>query len=540
MTDAAAEMSSATPPSVSFEKSLGYALWALVGIHCILLLFWKSQPVAASRYCTAAVVFVAALCVYWRAQRLAAGEKSTLRWAGAGIILWGVAHTVETVLGPSLEASNLAVDPSDFIYLAATFPLLLSLSTTRETASMRTVSLLNWAQIALAVVLTYFRLYRMELPPAAAALVMGKIYGVTCVLLAVMAALRLLTWDTVEERRSIGLIFAFLCLYLPVELGMDFATAHWKLQAGHLFDLLWSVPFLVVGWQSLRLPMERAQAEPAQNPRRFRLLVGTLCPMLIATGVFALAASIASQHATLALTAIFLLLVIQGLHAGLLQLNYLTGRLLLLEREQELREANATLQQLSLLDPLTKVANRRRFDAALDRAWRRALRKKHRIALLIIDVDFFKSINDRHGHAYGDECLVTVARLVEQQAGRPDDLLARYGGDEFFLLLPDTDTEGAAVVAKRIHTTIKARAQASLASPFEGRLTVSIGAAVIDATASQNDPAVLVAAADKALYEAKRLGRNQTHLQVVAEQAQSSRGSESTGQSSREHSQNSF
>jgi diguanylate cyclase (GGDEF)-like protein len=518
MTDAAAEMSSAMPPSLSSRKILASALWAVVGIHVLLLLIWKTQPVAASRSCTAAVAFLGAFCVYWRAHRLAAGEKSTLRWAGTGMVLWGAAHILETLLGPSLEASNLAVDPSDFIYITAMFPLLLALSTTRETASIRTVSLLNWAQIALALVLTYFRLYRMELPAAAAALVMGKIYGVACVLLVVMAALRLLTWDTAEEKRSIGLIFTFLCLYMPVELGMDFATAHWKLEAGHLFDLLWSVPFLVAGWQSLHLPMEGAHTQAPAHPRRLRLLVGTLCPMLIATGVFALAASITSQHATLALAAIFLLLVIQGLHAGLLQLNYLTGRLLLLEREHELREANATLQQLSLLDPLTRIANRRRFDAALDRAWRRALRKKHRIALLIIDIDFFKSINDRHGHAYGDECLVTVARLVEQQAGRPDDLLARYGGDEFFLLLPDTDAEGAEVVANRIHETIKTKAQTNLPS-FERRMTVSIGGAVIDATTTKNDPAVLVEAADKALYEAKRLGRNQTHLQAAGEQA---------------------
>jgi diguanylate cyclase (GGDEF)-like protein len=519
MTDAAAEMYSATPPSLSLQKALAYALWAVVGIHFILLLLWRTQPVAISRYCTATAVFLSAFCVYWRAHRLPFGEKSTLRWAATGIVLWGVAHTVETVLGPSLAASNLAVDPSDFIYITATFPLLLALSTTRETGSMRSVAFLQWAQVALALVLTYFRLYRMVLPPAAAALVMGKIYGAACVLLAVLTALRLFTWETVEETRSIGLIFTFLCTYMPIELGMDFATAHWKLQAGHLFDLLWSVPFFVAGWQSLRLPIKAADHEKPAQSRRIRLLVGTLCPMLIATGVFALAASIASQHAVLALTAIFLLLVIQGLHGGVLQLNYLTGRLLLLEREQELREANATLQQLSLLDPLTKIANRRRFDAALDRAWRRALRKKHRIALLIIDVDFFKSINDRHGHAYGDECLVTVARLVEQQAGRPDDLLARYGGDEFFLLLPDTEKHGAEVVANRVQTTIKAQAQASLASPFEGRLTVSIGAAVIDADAN-TDPAVLVDAADKALYEAKRLGRNQTHMQVVGEQAQ--------------------
>jgi diguanylate cyclase (GGDEF)-like protein len=514
MVDAAAEMSSPARPPLPAQKILGYSLWGIVGLHAVLLLVVRSQPVVGSRTLTAAIAMLATVCVYWRALQVPIRERSTLRWAGAGMFLWGLAHLVETFLGPSLQASNLAVDASDFIYLVAAFPLLLALSTTRETASIRSVFFLNIAQIGLALLLAYFRLYRMELSPQAAATVMGKIYGVACVLLVLLSALRLCTWETAEEKRSVGLVFVFFCAYMPVELGMDYATAHWRLQAGTLFDLAWSAPFLVTGWRSLNLPTEEQDRAAESHPLRSRLLVETLCPMLLTTGVFALAASVTSQHMLLALASIFFLLVIQGLHAGVLQLNYVMGRVLLLDRERELRAANETLQQLSLLDPLTRIANRRRFDTALDGAWRRALRKKQLIALLIIDLDYFKGINDKHGHAYGDQCLVTVSRIVAKQAGRPDDLLSRYGGDEFFLLLPDTDQQGASVVAERIHAAIAAQAATNQASALDAQLTVSIGAAVIEAR-SGKDPASLVEAADKALYEAKRLGRNRTRLEVV-------------------------
>ena len=514
MMDAAVEMSSPERPPFSLQKVLAGALWVVLALHLALLLVLRTQPVAASRALTASIAILATACIYWRALAVPRRERPTLRWAGAGLLLWGVAHLVETLLGASAAASNLSVDASDFIYLVAAFPLLLALSTTPETASIRSVFWLNISQIGLALMLVYLRLYRMELPAAAAATVMGKIYGVACVLLVLLSALRLLAWETDEERRSIGMVVVFFCTYMPVELGMDFATARWNLRAGTLFDLFWSVPFLLTGLQALYLAVDEGAEPHRHQPKRTRLLVETLCPMLITTGVFALAASVTSQHVLLALASMFLLLLIQGLHAGVLQLNYVTGRILLLERERELRAANETLQQLSLLDPLTRVANRRRFDAALDSAWRRAVRKKQMIALLIIDVDFFKGVNDKHGHAYGDQCLVEVSRIAAKQAGRPDDLLARYGGDEFFLLLPDTDNQGATVVAERIHAAIAAHAAVNETSPLGGRLTVSIGAAVIDARGGK-EPAALVQTADQALYEAKRRGRNGTHLAVV-------------------------
>jgi diguanylate cyclase (GGDEF)-like protein len=489
-------------------------LLALLVLHAIVLIALHPHAVAASRWCTAAMAGLAALCACWRAQRVPLKERASWRWAGLAILLWGIAHAVETVLGASSAASNLSVDPSDFIYIPAAFPLLMAFCTTRETASLRIVFCLNCSQIGLAFLLTYFRLYRMWLTPTAAATVMGRFYAVDCVLLVVLAGLRYFTWVTREERRSIGVIFAFVLAYLPIELGMDYASAHWNLQAGTPLDLLWSVPFVLGGWMALHLPLDEEASEPLPNQKRGRALAETLCPMLISVGVFALAASVATQHLALALAAILLLLVLQSLQAGLLQLNYLNGHRLLLDREHDLQTANAALQQLSQLDPLTCIANRRRFDIELDEAWRRAARKDQQVALLIIDLDFFKSINDVHGHAHGDRCLIALARAIEAQAGRPDDLLARFGGDEFLLLLPDTGSKGAGAVAERIQNAVRRLNIVNAGSPLEERVTISVGIGIVQPNECERS-AELIEAADRALYEAKRLGRNRTCLELV-------------------------
>lgn len=507
MTDATVRLRPKVGPSI--RNALAFGLWAVLGLHAVLLLVLQARPGTASRLCTAGIAALATLTVLWRARQLAPRERSTWLWAAAGVFLWAFAHTVETFIGTSAAASNLGVDPSDFIYVIAAFPLLMAFSTTRETESIRIIFYLRWTQIALAFVLTYYCLYGMSRSAEGAATVMGRIYAVVCALLALMGGMRLFVWETFEERRSIRTMCIFLWSYLPVELGMDYATLHWNLRTGTFADLLWSIPFIATGWLALNMPLDEPQDQPRKTHRRGRLLVETLCPMLITTGIFALAASVTSQHPLLGLSAIFVLLLIQGLQSGVLQLNYLTGQTQLLEREQELQTANAALKQLSQLDPLTSIPNRRRFDVALDETWRTAVRKKHSIALLIIDIDFFKGVNDLHGHPYGDQCIIAVAQILDRQAGRPYDLLARYGGDEFLLLLPDTGVNGANTVAERIHAAVSNLNLENRVSPFGGRLTVSIGIGIVDAKAGVA-PDVLVDITDDALYEAKRLGRNQT------------------------------
>jgi diguanylate cyclase (GGDEF)-like protein len=489
-------------------KLLVYGMWAVIGLHAIVLVAIHPSPIALSRFLTAAVPILAGLACIHRVRGLPARERPVWLWASAGMLLWAGAHIVETVIGHSAAASTLTIDASDFIYLTGTFPLLVALSTTRETESVRTIFVLNCVQIGLALILSYSLLYRMSLSPAAATTVMGRIYGATTILLAVMAVLRIFTWATYEERQSVRTIAIVLWTYLPIELGMDYATARLDLRAGTVLDLLWSVPFFLGGWRALHMPILRSDQKPRPQPSRPRLVVEALCPMLITAGVFALAASITSQHLRLGLAAIFVLLGIQGTQAAVVQMNYLAGRNLLLDRERELSAANATLRQMSHEDPLTHIANRRRFDAALENCWRRGVRKRQPLALLMIDVDFFKGVNDKHGHSYGDECLVALARMMNEHARRPDDIVARLGGEEFVLLLPDTDTSGAEAVAAHLQEATRSLGMQNDASPFNKSLTISIGIGAVGCPQSGVDPTVLVDCADQALYDAKHEGRN--------------------------------
>lgn len=180
------------------------------------------------------------------------------------------------------------------------------------------------------------------------------------------------------------------------------------------------------------------------------------------------------------------------------------------EREDSLQRARSELQTIAWTDALTGVANRRYMDRALDRAGqarRHGRRETDSYAVLMVDIDHFKGLNDRYGHVAGDSCLRIVARAMEHALARPGDVLARYGGEEFIVLLHDADAQGARIVAERLRAAVQSLAIEHWGSPF-GVVTVSIGvaSAAIDAAVR---PAQLVDAADKALYAAKCAGRNQ-------------------------------
>lgn len=173
----------------------------------------------------------------------------------------------------------------------------------------------------------------------------------------------------------------------------------------------------------------------------------------------------------------------------------------------ELKRNRDLLENLSTLDGLTNIPNRRRFDEIFTLEWRRAVRSGHPISLLFIDIDHFKNYNDHYGHLAGDDCLKAVARVLQSALGRTADFVARYGGEEFIILLPDTGEAGCRHLAEAIRAGIEKLNIPHEASPLTPHLTVSIGAVTCIA-ANQNQQEDLLDAADRQLYQAKQEGRN--------------------------------
>ncbi|MDI1301141.1 MAG: diguanylate cyclase [bacterium] len=187
--------------------------------------------------------------------------------------------------------------------------------------------------------------------------------------------------------------------------------------------------------------------------------------------------------------------------------DYLQQRLLEF-RQQDLEASNSNLQKLLRSDALTGIFNRRHFDNHLADEFRRAERANYPMALLMIDVDYFKSYNDTYGHQAGDEVLAGVAQTLATFARRPGDVAARYGGEEFALILPGSSEENAMVIAEEIVADIYAQNLPHKSSRISDRLTVSIGVASLQPDGMKQNEAALIANADQALYLAKNTGRN--------------------------------
>jgi diguanylate cyclase (GGDEF)-like protein/PAS domain S-box-containing protein len=173
-------------------------------------------------------------------------------------------------------------------------------------------------------------------------------------------------------------------------------------------------------------------------------------------------------------------------------------------RRKELEEK---LRELAQRDRLTGIPNRGAFDETLASEFRRAMRNQCPLSLIMIDIDLFKRLNDSHGHLAGDACLIKVADALRASLNRGGDFVARYGGEEFVVLLPDIPEEGALAVAERLRAAVEQLKIENGQSTAAGVTTISLGVAVMNGREALT-PVELIDRADRALYEAKRLGRN--------------------------------
>ena len=181
----------------------------------------------------------------------------------------------------------------------------------------------------------------------------------------------------------------------------------------------------------------------------------------------------------------------------------------IVDLQRELVESNKRLEMLSITDGLTKLFNHRHFQDELARAFEESIRYERPLSLAIVDLDFFKKVNDTYGHAVGDEVLKGVSRMF-QGSTRSTDLVARYGGEEFAVMMPETELGAALTFAEQIRSMVESTPIETQAGPV--RATVSIGLSTVPHT-KIHSPKELIVAADKALYRAKKEGRNQVQAE---------------------------
>lgn len=180
----------------------------------------------------------------------------------------------------------------------------------------------------------------------------------------------------------------------------------------------------------------------------------------------------------------------------------------LLDKTNQLEIASQELKRVSTIDALTEVANRKVFHEFLDREWRRGSRYHMPLSLIFVDIDYFKAYNENNGHEAGDECLKRIATVLKQTAARGGDLVARYGEEEFGVILADTDNKSASYLAEEMRRKVQTLGLSSSRTSTSKGVTISLGVATVFPSQDRN-PQSFIALADKALTQAKHSGRNQ-------------------------------
>lgn len=489
--------------------------WMTVGAAYLLaqlaLTAFAGRHAATVGYLFNLLAPLLALAACCRCARLSVPGIVRTGWGlfAAAMLFWSVGMALSAWQDLSGQVASDATYFSDFAYFMYGAPLLLAISSVSDQHPSRSLQWLDAVQILLAAYLAYTAIFSVSpfaqrsIAPIPASLLVVT-YNVENLVLACCASLRLLAHRRDgEQGRFYLLLSVFLWCYAGCAGAYNYLTLH-ALAGPILTELLPSLPFLLLAVLAAQTGPQEEAARPRHAPPPLTLLIDNFSPIFFTAALLGLGFVVLRDHFYLAATSLFVALTVHALRSATLQSRYM-------QSELALRTAHELLEKLSLTDGLTGVANRRCFDQTLQGEWQRAARDGKPLALLIIDIDFFKSLNDTFGHPYGDACLVQIAAALRSALPRASDLVARFGGEEFAAILPATGLAGAQAVAQKMQEAIAAAAIAQAPS-HGGQVTASIGVALNTGCPA---PEQLLAAADRALYRAKQHGRNRIEVDAT-------------------------
>ena len=478
-----------------------------VCLNAVSILLGKSHPNAASYpFLILAPALSCAACLYCAVTASSHARTGWLLFAIA-LFLWTAGISLSCWEDAAEHVPQAVAWFSDFSYFLYGVPLLLILSLPATAERVILFLWLDAIQVTFTACLIYVDLFgalpflHLQLRPVPSTLLVST-YNAENILLAAFATLRLLTLsDRGAVRSRYALLTAFLWTYAVFAGVYNILYARIVLSAQKpmgLLDVLVPLPFVLLTIAILAPRNNHAASVPAREGTPMEVFLDSANPILYTLTLLALGIFTLRNHFRLGVLSIVIALCIYVIRAAVIQIRYLTA-------QRDLSRARDSLETLSQQDPLTGIPNRRCFEQTFNHEWDRAYRAQAPLSLLFIDVDHFKSINDRYGHPYGDTVLRAIATAIQSSLPRSGDLVARYGGEEFVIILPASGREASAVIGTRILEAIR-----NLHLP-EGPVTVSVGAATSQPhLAGSKD--LLVAAADQALYLAKHHGRNRLEL----------------------------
>jgi diguanylate cyclase (GGDEF)-like protein len=444
--------------------------------------------------------------------RLGRRKDSTAAWKWialcTGLILWDAAQAMAAWQDLLHENAHMVTAVSGFVYFLYGVPLLLAVCGSPNDNRVRAVLLIDGILATAIGVLAYLEIFSLlpgDNQPEQLSTVtrIAFIYDGENLLLAALACVRLFAAESSEEVLFHRTLCGFLLAYLITSCFYNhLMVIRWQLTPGNPLDCVIDVAFLLLAGITFTASDHPSSGDIHVTRRAIRMIQAGIS-ISLPLALLLLGILIVGHSPVVGVISVVGSMVGYGLRNTLCHIR-------LLDSEDELRESRGLLEKAALIDPLTGVGNRRAFDQALEREWRRAERAKEPLSLLMIDVDHFKQVNDTCGHQKGDECLAAVGRTLERTSPRVGDSVARYGGEEFACILPATDGVGAIKVADRLRAAIEAL-QIEHPRSEHRVLTVSIG---VTACRSPNGlaPQLLIGMADRALYEAKSKGRNRVEF----------------------------